>query len=379
MRSIPSCLLAAALLLLPAAARAQGTLSTQGFGYPSGQLSTRALGTGGAVGEIDPLSVSNPSTLINFGGSALYIQAEPEYRTIRVGGAAERSTIARYPLVLAAIPLTPSLFVGVSASNLLDRTFQTKTRSTVVVGGTSISSTNTFGSDGAIGDLRLALAWAPASWLHLGVGAHAITGDNRLTNSQAFDDSTVFATLVDSSTVTYTGSAYSAGLELIAARQAVFAASYRRGGDMSLKHGDTTLSNARVPDRLSLSLAYIGITGSAIAIRTSRDNWSNMAGLGSAGLRITDGWDSSVGADILGPRLVGRSLQLRAGARRRTLPFGVGTSDVKETSYSFGAGTTMARGRAALDVTGIRATRDATGVDVKESAWTLSVGITVRP
>ena len=372
-------LLAATLLALPALASAQGTLSTQGFGYPAGQLSTRSLGTGGALGEIDPLSVSNPSTIVNFGGAALYFQAEPEYRKLSVSGSSETSTIARYPLVLAAVPITGRLLAGLSASSLLDRSFETVTHGSVVVGGTPIGSTNSFSSDGAIADLRLALAWVATPWLHLGIAAHAITGDNRLNNTQVFDDSTRFARLVDTSTVSYVGNAYSAGLELYAGRQAVVAASYRRGGNMSLKHGDTTLSTAKVPDRLAFSAAYLGIRGTSIAVRTAHDSWTNMAGLGSPGVRITDGWDTSVGADVLGPQLLGRPLQLRAGGRWRTLPFGVGTSDVKEKSLSLGAGTLIARGRAAIDVAGIRATRDASGVAAKESAWTLSFGITVRP
>ena len=123
--------LAALLVALPAAALAQGTLSTQGFGYPTGEMSTRTLGTGGALGEIDPLSVSNPSSLINFGGAALYFQAEPEYRRLSVNGRSESSTIARYPLILASVPITGSLVAGISATNLLDRTFTTVTRTTV--------------------------------------------------------------------------------------------------------------------------------------------------------------------------------------------------------------------------------------------------------
>jgi len=79
------------------------------------------------------------------------------------------------------------------------------------------------------------------------------------------------------------------------------------------------------------------------------------------------------------PEFAGRSLQLRAGGRWRTLPFGVGTTPVRERSLSLGMGTLIAGGRAALDVAGVRAVRDASDVDVKESAWTLSVGITVRP
>lgn len=377
-------------LLAPyALAGAQGTLSTQGFGYPAGQVSTRSLGAGGALAEIDPLSVTNPSALAGLGSSALYFQAEPEYRTIRVGGASERSTIARFPLVAAGVPLTSTIFVGLSASNLLDRTFETVTRRTQSVGGTAVSSTNNFKSDGAIGDVRLALAWAPKSWLHIGLAGHAISGDNRLSSTQRFDDSTRYARIVDTSTVTYVGNALSGGVALYAGRKAVIAGSYRRGGPISVKRGDTTTGTARVPDRVALSAAYIGIRGTTIAVRTAREDWTDLAGLGSAGLPIAEGWDTSLGADVLGPRFAGRSVQLRAGARRRTLPFsvrpiiaggGFGTAaSVKETSYSLGGGMLLGRGRAAVDVAGIRASRTSAATLARESAWTLSVGVTVRP
>lgn len=381
--------IAAALLAFPFAAGAQGTLSTQGFGYPAGQMSTRTLGTGGALSEIDPLSVTNPASLINLGASALYFQAEPEYRTIRSGSASDRSTIARYPLIAAGVPLTASLFAGVSVSNLLDRSFQTVSRGSQALNGTIVSSTNTFRSDGAIGDLRLALSWAPRPWLHLGLGGHAITGDNRLSSGQKFDDSTRYAAIIDTATVTYVGSAYSGGVELYPGRYGVLAASYRRGGPLSLKHGDTTLSTARVPDRLALSAAYLGIRGTSIAVRAAKEQWTDLKGLGSAGLPISEGWDTSVGADVMGPRVAGQPIQLRAGARRRTLPFdvrpilttgGFGASGaVTEQSYTFGAGTLLARGRAALDVAGIRSTRRSSATAVQENAWTLSLGVTVRP
>jgi hypothetical protein len=378
MRPTSYCLLAAAALLIPAIVSAQGTLSIQGFGYPTGQLSTRSLGAGGALGEIDPLSVTNPAVLGYFGGSALYFQAEPEYRTLHVNGASERSSIARYPLVAAAIPLTPSVMLGLSASNMLDRSFQTVSRGVQQIGGSTLGTTNTFQSNGAIGDVQLGLSWAARSWLRLGVAAHAIAGDNRLSNSQVFDDSTRFASLVDTSTVTYSGKAVSAGFELLAGKDLSFAGSYRRGGSLSLLHGDTTLASARVPDRIAFSAAYLGIRGTTIAVRTAKDNWSNMQSLGSPNLYITDAWDTSVGADVLGPRLGERSIQLRAGARWRTLPFGLATASVSEKSYSLGAGTLFARGRAALDIAGIRATRQA-GPSLSETAWTLSVGVTVRP
>src|SRR6476620_9455717 len=102
----------ALVVTLPAAALAQGTLSTQGFGYPTGTLSTRSLGTGGALGEIVPLSVSNPSSILNLGGTALYFQAEPEYRKISLNGQSESSTIARYPLILGTVRVSSSVAAG---------------------------------------------------------------------------------------------------------------------------------------------------------------------------------------------------------------------------------------------------------------------------
>ena len=369
---------AALVALIPAGARAQGNLSNQGFGYPAGVLSARAQGTGGAIGEIDPLSSSNPAALMSFGGSAVYFQAEPESRTLHLGNGSETSKVARYPLVAASVPMGESFMLGLSVSNLLDRTFETSTRRSQIVGDSAVSSTTVFKSDGAMADLRLGLGWSPYTWLRLGAGVHAITGDNRVRNTQVFDDTLRFAALVDTATVGYSGSAVSAGFEAIIGRAWSVAGSYRRGGRLSLQRGDTTLSRANVPDHLGMSLAFLGIRGSSIAVRTSKDTWSRMAGLGSSSVRIADGWDTSVGADMLGPRIGARSVQLRAGARWRTLPVGTTPSDVSEQSYSLGAGTSFARGRAALDIAGVRAMREASG-GVSETGNTLSVGITVRP
>src|ERR1700674_969292 len=45
----------------PRLAAAQGNLSTQGAGYPEGELSTGALASGGGLAEFDALSPINPA------------------------------------------------------------------------------------------------------------------------------------------------------------------------------------------------------------------------------------------------------------------------------------------------------------------------------
>lgn len=380
-RRITSFLAGVATLAIATAAHAQGTLSTQGFGYPTGGMSARALGAGGAITEFDPLSSTNPAALPSIGGGALYVQAEPEYRRLSVGAGSESARIARHPLAFVAIPLRNNLMAGLTVSNLLDRSFETNERRTQIIGDSTLTTTNFFKSDGAIGDVRLALAWVPANWIRLGVAGHAITGDNRLRSTQQFDDSLRFASIVDTSTVTYVGTAVSGGVSLFLGSAVGVAASYRKGGSMSVKRADTTLAKANVPDRMSFSVAFVGIRGTTIAARTSKDTWTRMRGLGSPTLPISEDWDTSVGADVLGPRWGQRSIQLRAGARWRTLPFGLATSAVKEKSASFGLGTQFARGRIALDLSGIRALRDpvSSTIDLHEKAWTISAGLTVRP
>jgi hypothetical protein len=369
-------------------AGAQGNLSTLGFGYPPGQLSARAQATGGAIGEMDPISPLNPAALINWGGPAVYFQIEPEFRRVDAAGVSDRTTTARYPLTGGALSLGSRWMVGIAASTFLDRSWATTSRTTHQVGTETVPATTTFRSEGAINDVRLALAWAARPWLRVGLGAHALTGQNRVGVIDQFDDTATYDPLVQDTTISYRGTALSGGVEVRAGGMASVAASMRVGGRVRAVSGDATIGKATVPTRFGVTVAYLGITNSAIALRTAYDKWSSLESLGRPGLRAVDAWDTSLGADIAGPRVAGnRALMLRAGVRWRTLPFAVGVPSpgngvnahrVSERSLSAGVGTSLARGRASVDLGLIRATRDA-GLSVDERAWILTIGMQVRP
>lgn len=369
-------------------ARAQGNLSTFGFGYPPGQLSARAQGAGGAIGEMDPVSTLNPAALINWGGSAVYFQIEPEFRRVNAVEGSDRTTTARYPLTGGAVSLGSRWMLGIAASTFLDRSWATTSQTIHQLGSETVPATTTFRSQGAINDVRLAVAWAARPWFRVGLGAHALTGQNRLTVTDAFEDTARYAPLQQDTTISYRGTALSGGVEVRAGTVASVAASMRVGGRIRAMSGDATLRRANVPTRLGVTVAYLGIANSAIALRTAYDKWSSLEALGRPGLRAVDAWDTSVGADVAGPRIAAdRTLMLRAGFRWRTLPFAVtpvegGTTgaprNVRERSFSGGVGTTLARGRASLDLGVLRASRDA-GLSVDERAWILSIGMSVRP
>src|SRR6476646_8208878 len=78
---------------------AQGALSTQGLGFPPGQMSARAEATGGGVADFDPLSLVSPSSIAGVGSAAIFFQYSPEFRHVTAGSGKANTTTARFPLV----------------------------------------------------------------------------------------------------------------------------------------------------------------------------------------------------------------------------------------------------------------------------------------
>lgn len=379
--------LALATLAAPAAARAQGTLSEQGFGYPPGQLSARALGQGGANAETDPVSAVNPAALASWGRAGIFFQYAPELRQVSAGGQTDRTTTTRFPLVAAATPLFGHATLGLSASTFLDRTFSTKrTAATPVSGGGTVNTTTTLSSTGAANDVRLAAAWAPLRRLTVGLGVHALTGQNRVNTvvevadpNQAPGTTSPYLPVSEQRTLGFGGVAFSAGMEWRPVRALQVGVSGRHGGTMRLSAGDTLLAKADVPDRYGIGLLYDGIRGTALSARYNWEGWSSMGGLGSSSLKAFDAVEYAVGADVSGPRLGSRTVLVRAGARTRTLPFAAAGEKVRETAFSGGFGVPLALERVLMDVAVQRARRTARGVGASERAWTIGVGFTVRP
>ncbi|AHG90634.1 hypothetical protein J421_3097 [Gemmatirosa kalamazoonensis] len=374
---------------------AQGSLSTQGYGYPSGELSTRALGTGGSVAEFDPASPINPAALGSWGASpinsairrwwgrtAFTAQYDPEFRRVTSGGQSQNATLTRFPLIAIGIPIREQLQLGVSAATLLDRTFSTSVPSTETIGGETVTGTQLIESRGSMEDVRLGAAYNVGRRLSLGLAGHLVTGQHRVVSGRTFTDTTQFGTVSDSSGVEFTGLAFSAGAEWRIVPGFSVAGSYRRGGTLRAERNDTTLRRAQVPDRVGVGVRVDRLPGASFTASWSQTSWTKMNGLGASALRITDAPEYAAGVEAVGPRLGPSALLFRLGGRRRTLPFGLGDSDVRETAFSGGLGAPFTGGRAILDLGLQHASRSLVGgtaSSATERAWTLSVGLTVRP
>lgn len=370
-------LAATGLSLLAPAAAAQGSLSVQGFGYPTGQLSSRALATGGALGEFDPFSLRNPAALASWGRPALFFQYEPEYRQVNAGGETGGVRLTRFPLVAVATPVRSRVWAGVSVATFLDRTWASRVSRRTLVRDDSVTLTTVSRSDGAINDVRLGVAWTVRPAFHVGAGLHAYTGVNRIFVGDEFggvqDDTLVNAVIA------YSGLAASLGAEWQLARHLGVAASARRGGTLRSSRSDSTLSRGDVPNRVGVAVRFEGIAGTRIGLGFDWEGWSSMGSLRApaSSLRVFDATTISLGAETLGPRWFGQQIPLRLGARRRSLPFGVGDTRVNELAIGGGLGLPLAAGRAQLDLALLRAMR--TADQLRERSWTISAGFAVRP
>ena len=356
---------------------AQGNLSTQGLGFPPGQLSSKALSMGGSIGESDALSPLNPAAISLLLSTTIAMQVEPEFREVRLGGASQKTSVARFPLFFGSMPIGTRWSLALSASTLLDRTWSTSARDTQVVGADTIGSTIENLSDGSLVDLRIAAAYTVRPWLRVGLGSHTYSGRTGLRTVHAFDDTVRFASDTQSANVGYGGRAVSLGVQTMWPKYGGIGMSYRRGGTLSTYAGSRATRTSAAPDHFGVSGLYTGIEGTTLAVRLATDKWSRTSGL-SPSLNVHEGWDVGVGADVRGPRFGAGSIALRGGTRWRTLPFSVGPDAITERTASGGLGLPLARGRSELNVGVVRATRSGPSGS-SENAWTLSTGFSVRP
>lgn len=372
-------LVAIAVSVIASRGEAQGALSLQGLGYPTGGLSARAEGTGGGLADFDGLSLVNPSSIAGVGAGALFFQYSPEFRRVTAGSSTAKTTTARFPLIAGVLPMGQTWTLGLSSSTFLDRSSETNLVRRQQVGAITDSANVTEQNKvlGAINDVRLALAWARGPGFRVGFGAHAFTGSNRLTFLQIFPDSTKYISTAQSGRISFAGFAGSVGLEYRPIRALGFALSGRMGGNLRAQSGDTAIGQARLPDHYSASVIYEGITGASMSARVAHDAWSSLSALSSSNIKGFDGWDTGVGVEATGPRIFQRIVIVRAGARLRTLPFGFNGEKVSETSFMAGLGAPLARERASFDFSLQRANR--TAGDVKERGFILSFGLRVSP
>lgn len=379
MRCLSRVAVAAALCLAAPAMFAQGAVSIQGFGYPGGELSTRALATGGSLADFDANSPINPAALLVGNRATVYVQYDPEFRWVTGSGLNTSTVTARFPLFLVSGRIGQAR-LSLSYTSFLDRTWTNTYQDTQVVGTLRVPSNVTAVSSGGIADVRAAMSWTFSPRLTVGGALHVFPGENRIVFGRAFPaDTTIFGAFVQTNTFNFSGSAVSLGLLVTPINHVSIGISGRYGFSMHVHQGDsTTLGDAKVPNRLSISAAYDAIPGTILSARYGTEQWSAMRGLGSAGLSVFDATEYSAGIETAGPKMNQSQSAVRLGYRARQLPFGIGSQAVRETEFNGGVGIPLSSGHASLDL-GIAHARRSAIAGLSETGWIFSVGIAIKP
>lgn len=371
-------------LALPVSLVAQGNISTQGFGYPPGQLSTRAEGAAGAFGEFDAQSPINPAAIASDRTTQIHFQYDPEFRTVDVGNTHESSTTSRFPLAMISGPIWGGGAIALSWSTLMDRTFQVSQTSFInnYTANQRDTLIATIGSSGGINDIRLTTAWAFGSWLAIGGGFDLFTGENRLTQTVTVNDTipNQYANSQFKNSLSYDGVGASGGITLRPVKWLGLAGSFRYGGGITVREGDSaTVAHGLIPARAGGGLLLTPLQGLLISARYDWEEWSRLNLLEKGNLLAQNGGGWSVGADIEGPKLgTNRYVTLRVGGGNRPLPYVLDGVSIRETEISGGLGIPLLLQRSVLDVSLIHADRTSV-LGVSEKAFILSVGLTIRP
>jgi len=357
--------------------QSQGALSTQGFGYPPGGLSTRALGTAGATGEFDLLSARNPAAASEIGNSIISIQGEPEFRTMRFGDVREDSRVQRVPLIAAGLRVK-RVGILISSTTLLDRNFSTESPGTTSIDGATIPTLDRFESRGAMTELRLAGGW---TWKSFGLGAAivAVTGEHSVVRTRLFPDTLRFGGVLDSTRIGFEGLGAVFGMNWSPSKDLLVGASWKVGGGLNALRNDTTLRSANVPSRVGAGVLYRGFAGTILAANVERVQWSAMNGLGTEAATAQDATNWSAGTEFEFGTLRRFPVAWRLGYGQRDLPFLLRDLPVSERAIHGGLGVPIAGQSASLDLSVQRSLRRVQGDQVREDAWGLSAAITIRP
>jgi len=339
----------------------------RGLGTPGKWESVRARTTGGAFGPFDAFSPLTDAVLADVRRMSASVTNGTSWRSVDANGTQSSLKGTRFPAMVIAGPVTPRIVVGGGFSTYLDRSFGVVIQDTIDLRGVQQPITDEITSDGAIADLRLAVAARLSSRLALGVGLHRITGSTRVIAKRTFADSLNYRTTTARDEVAYGATGGSASLLFDIRSDLRVAGWFRSDSKLRADVGGRTASENDLPLTYGTGVQWRAGARAAIAGTVMWRNWGSVHSLPNA----HDTFNWSLGGEIGSP-----ASPFRLGLRGGQLPFGVGKAP-SEVGYSAGLGRQFSGGRGRLDIGIERLQR--TGAGLTERVWTVLLGLTVRP
>ncbi len=356
----------------------------RGLGHPGRASSVRTLGTGGAFGLFDGESTQNPAALASLGAVTSAFTASTSWRTaVNPGGEASAQS-TRFPLVLVGGPVGRTrLSASFSYSSYTDRDFTLASSGIISPRGVPVAYSDTLSSRGGINDLRVAGSWKLSPRLSVGAGVHFLTGSNRLSTRRVFDDSSYIAA-EQRAELAYNAIGVSAGFVVQPRAGLAIAGSVRRDGPLDITRDSTPTGTVDLPLTLMGGVRLRVRPRIEVAGQVASRNWSvgneQLRAEGATGARNT--FEASGGVELISNTRRPGQRPLRLGVRYAKLPFLIaGSPQPEEWGVSAGTGMRFRPSADSRDVGGIDLTVERiqrkSGTAYTESAWLLSVGLTI--
>lgn len=359
--------LGALALAAPPPARAQDSqFGIRGLGTPGRWESVRARGTAGAFGPFDPFSPLLEASVADVRRVSAGVTTATSWRTVDFGSESGSLRGSRFPAFMIAGPISSRITVAGGFSTYLDRTFGVTTRDTIDVRGTPEPVTDQVTSDGAVTDLRIALAARVHRRLALGFAIHGLTGSTRVSAVRRFDDSTTYRTSTARDEIAYHGLGGSASAMLDVNADLRLAAWARSDTHLRADIRGRTVADDDLPFSFGGGVRWRPGTEAVLAAAVAWRSWTG------GGLNAHDTFNWSVGTELGSP-----VSPIRFGVRGGQVAFGPGPKAPTEFGISAGIGKQFSGGRGRLDFALERLERKGTGLT--ERTWTFLLGLTVRP
>lgn len=339
----------------------------RGLGTPGKLESVRARTTGGAFAPFDAFSPLTDAVLADVRRMSASFTSGASWRSVDASGVQSSLRGTRFPAMVIAGPVTRRIVVGGGFSTYLDRSFGVVIHDTIDLRGVQQPITDAITSDGAIADLRIAVAARLHNRLALGLGLHRITGSTRVNATRSFADTANYRTSTARDEVAYGATGGSASLLFDVTSDLRVAGWFRTDSRLRADVGGHTVAENDLPLMYGTGLQWRAGAQASLAGSLTWRNWGAVQSIANA----HDTFNWSVGAEIGSP-----ASPFRLGLRGGQLPFGVGKTPT-EVGYSAGLGRQFSGGRGRLDIGLERLQRSGTGLN--ERVWTFLLGLTVRP
>jgi len=336
-------------------------------GTPGRAESPRARATGGAFAAFDALSPLTDAALADLRRLTTAGEAAATYRRVNLAGLERDTRSTRFPAVTISGPplgTASRLIVAASFNTYLDKTYRVGVRDSAVLRGQLERFTDVISSDGAVTDIRLAAGWRFSPRFAVGAGLHLLSGSARGTATRQFDDSGTYQNTTEIAEVQHTGMGFSAGGLLDVASTLRVALWYRSDTRLNVSVADVPVARYDLPTGVGGGLRWSPSPELRFAGSAAWRSWED------AGGRSTVEW--AVGAEAGNSKL-----PARIGVRGATLPFAPAGVEAKEWGVAGGFGVAFSEARARLDFTVERLVR--TGGDLRETVWSVFVGMTLQP